>query len=237
MGVLDLKIILGRFGSHFGYNISRMRKKLRLLSVGMILFIIVSFSLATVKNHLMPIACTIAEAKAKTIGNILVSESVAQYFSKNDVKSIKLYSMEKNDAGDISAIVLNPVNVNMAKSEIIKNIHSRLANIDSQEIGIPMGSLINNEFLAGRGPKIPLKLIASGLADVDFTNAFFSAGINQTKHIVYIEVKLLVHAILPGARKTATITSKIPLEETMIVGKVPNTYANVDLKGALGAGN
>lgn len=185
--------------------------------------------MGTMKNHFMPIAYTIAEAKAKSVGNILVNESVMQYFSKNDVKNIKLYNMEKNDAGDISAIVLNSTNVNMAKGEIIQNIHNRLSSIDSQEIGVPVGSLINNEFLAGRGPKIPLKLIASGLTEVDFTNTFFSAGINQTKHIVYIEVKLTVHAILPGAKKTAVITSKIPLEETIIVGKVPDSYTNVDI--------
>ena len=220
-----LKISSSRWGAHLGYSLSRNGRRNRLLLVVAVMLFVIFYFSAVVKNQLTPIARTLARAQAKSAANVLVNEAVIQYFSGVS-DDVKFYTAEKNAQGDIASITLNTANVNTAKAEIIGNIQKRLAAADFGEVGIPLGSISGSEFFAGMGPKLPLKIIAAGMADVDFTNEFVSAGINQTKHIVYIEASLAVSAILPGARENVVVTSKIPIEETVIVGTVPGVYAN-----------
>ena len=63
---------------------------------------------------------------------------------------------------------------------------------------------------------------------MDFKNNFTSAGVNQTKHEVFIKYNSEISMIFPGRITKAQVESVIPLTEAVIVGVVPNTYINLD---------
>ena len=61
----------------------------------------------------------------------------------------------------------------------------------------------------------------SGNVSADFNSSFESAGINQTKHQIYLDVKTSVYSFLPGFRTTTDVETNILVAETVIVGAVP----------------
>jgi len=175
----------------------------------------------------LPIAFSAAESKAKSVCTIIINESVLkQAYSKN-IDYSSLFDIQKDSSGDISAIIANTAKLNILKSQLAIEIQNKIDETQTQPIGVPLGSLFGNELLAGRGPKIPMKLITLGMIDVRFSNSFSSVGINQTKHESSIEIDMTINALLPAGSISATVTTAMPLTDAIIVGKIPQAYTNI----------
>ena len=63
-----------------------------------------------------------------------------------------------------------------------------------------------------------------GSAEANFRNEFTSAGINQTKHRILLDVDVYVSILLPGFYTSTKVSSEVAVAETVIVGSVPETY-------------
>lgn len=57
---------------------------------------------------------------------------------------------------------------------------------------------------------------------------FSSAGINQTLHRIYLQIKCNVVILTPFSSVDESITSQVLLAEAVIVGDVPATYYNLE---------
>lgn len=55
-------------------------------------------------------------------------------------------------------------------------------------------------------------------------NQFVSAGINQTKHQILLDVDVSVAILLPGFNTATQVSNSFTVAETVIVGTVPGTY-------------
>ena len=82
--------------------------------------------------------------------------------------------------------------------------------------------------LAGRGPKIEIKMSTIGDIQTDLKSEFSSAGINQTIHRIYLEVTCNVVILTPFDTIEETIVNQVLLAEGVIVGNIPNTYYNLE---------
>ncbi|NLB80643.1 MAG: hypothetical protein GX800_03290, partial [Clostridiaceae bacterium] len=140
-----------------------------------------------------------------------------------------LFDIQKNPEGEITAIIANTAKMNVLKSQISLDIQQKIEETQQSEIGIPLGSLFGGEFIAGRGHVIPLKLVMGGIMEIDFKNSFTNAGINQTKHEAYIDIKITVNALMPSGNISTAIATTMPLTHAIIIGKTPNNYANFQL--------
>ena len=87
-----------------------------------------------------------------------------------------------------------------------------------------IGNLILPELFSGRGPGIPLMVLSISTSDASFRNAFTSAGINQTRHRIILDVDVHVSILLPGLTTYTKVSNEISVAETVIVGGVPDTY-------------
>ena len=87
-----------------------------------------------------------------------------------------------------------------------------------------LGSLTGSPLLAGRGPRISVRMESVGSSSARFENQFESAGINQTKHRIVLRIDVYVSILLPGYSTVTQVTNEITVAETVIVGEVPGTY-------------
>ena len=63
-----------------------------------------------------------------------------------------------------------------------------------------------------------------GSATASFRNSFSSAGINQTRHQILLQMDVSVSILLPGFRTSTKVSNEITVAESVIVGAVPQTY-------------
>ena len=70
--------------------------------------------------------------------------------------------------------------------------------------------------------------MTEGTVETDLRSEFKEAGINQTLHRIYLEVKCKVTILTPFETIDEEIYNQVLLAEGLIVGDVPNSYYNLE---------
>lgn len=179
---------------------------------------------ATLECRVAPLASAIAEYNFQNLASEYANDAISKIIVKSDVTYEKLYKIEKNSDGGISALTANIVNMNKIKTDIMYEIQTNLLNLEDEIIEIPIGTVSGLNLLTGLGPSLSMKVLSNGSCSMDFKSNFTSAGINQTKQEIYIEVTSFVDIIVSGNKKRVTVTNNVPILETVIVGSVPGAY-------------
>lgn len=96
--------------------------------------------------------------------------------------------------------------------------------MSARELSIPIGSLTGSALLAGRGPRISVRMESVGTSSAWFENEFVTGGINQTNHRIILHIEVSVAILLPGVTTTTKVNNAVTVAETVIVGSVPETY-------------
>ena len=110
------------------------------------------------------------------------------------------------------------------QADILDTILTRIDQVSARELSIPVGTLTGFSLLAGRGPRISVRMESVGSSEANFHNEFVSAGINQTKHQIILTVDVSVSILLPGFTTATKVSNSFIVAETVIVGAVPDTY-------------
>ena len=61
-------------------------------------------------------------------------------------------------------------------------------------------------------------------AEVKLRSSFTDAGINQTLHRLLLELSAELRVLIPAGTVTARVYTDVTLAETLIVGRVPDSY-------------
>jgi sporulation protein YunB len=89
-----------------------------------------------------------------------------------------------------------------------------------------VGEVLGGVLFSGRGPGIPVKIHAVTDVRTQLKNNFEAAGINQTLHKISLEITAEIDILIPGETLRATVVTEVAVAETIVVGAVPNVYAN-----------
>ncbi|WP_094546311.1 sporulation protein YunB [Petroclostridium xylanilyticum] len=204
------------------------RRNYNIYLVIAVIFLLVFYSLSLFDKKIRPTITSIAEARAKYIATRAINEAVNEKIAESNLKYEDLITFQKNNDGQITALQANIVKMNQLKAALSMSVQQKIVNIDSTQINVPIGNVINSQILSGWGPRIPVRLIPVGTAQIDFKSNFSTAGINQTKHEIFLEVHSTVAVLLPMVKTSSEVVTTVPVAETIIVGTVPQQYINVE---------
>jgi len=84
--------------------------------------------------------------------------------------------------------------------------------------------LILPELLSGRGPQIPVEILAIRNSDAGFHSHFEEAGINQTLQQLTMDISVDVAVLVLGKTNNFTVSTQAVVAQTVIVGQVPETF-------------
>ena len=174
--------------------------------------------------HLKLVLTSLATARVSNTVNGIVTAAVNETIYSGGVDYDQLISFEKDNEGKITAVKSNMAEFNRLQSAIIDEVLEKLSEVTTKELSVPVGTLLGSPFLAGRGPLIRVRMQSVGSSSAHFENAFTSAGINQTKHQIYLVVDVYVSILLPGFSTTTKFSNTYSVAETVIVGSVPDNY-------------
>lgn len=73
-----------------------------------------------------------------------------------------------------------------------------------------------------------MKVQMIGDMETDLRSEFTSAGINQTLHRIYLEIKCRVIILTPFETMEEVIANQVLIAEGVIVGDIPNAYYNLN---------
>lgn len=174
--------------------------------------------------QLRPMLASLATTRVSNAVNRIVSEAVNEAVENGSIQYEQLISYEKDNEGRITALHSNMAAFNRLQSEILDIVLARIDQVSARELSIPIGSLTGISLLAGRGPRISVRMESVGSSSARFQNEFTSAGINQTKHRIVLEIDVSVSILLPGFSTATQVSNAVTVAETVIVGSVPESY-------------
>lgn len=203
-------------------DIRRWIRRAVLLTSLLALALVVGFFLLRSKYY--AVITELARTQVTNSTSDLINEAVAQQIDTGQIAYDRIVYFEKDLNGRITALKTNIGEVNILKTQTLDVINEEILEIDQTLLGIPVGSLILPEFLSGRGPVIPVKIMSVRNSDATFHSAFTHAGINQTMHQLNMDVLVDVTVLVLGRTLTFTVSSQVVVAETIIVGDVPDTF-------------
>lgn len=198
-----------------------IRRWIALILITLIIFISIDY-------NIRPLVKSIVENKAQVEATNVINQVVEDEFSSNSDMYSELMSIQRGENGEVQSISTNTVNTNILKAKIARKIQENLSTTEPRIVKVPLGTLTTTEILSGRGPMVSMRISLPSAVMVNFSSNFESAGINQTKHMIYLTVSTKVNAMIPGYPVVTTAETTVLIAETVIVGKAPNVFANLN---------
>lgn len=179
--------------------------------------------------RLKPAFIECATSYANNMVNSVVNQSVTEVFSDDEYKEFS--DIKTGEA--IQTIETDTAKINRLKARLNESIQKNAENCQPETVYVPLGSATHFYFLAGLGPKLPVKIYPVSIVKTDIEEKLSSAGINQVNHRLYLNVSIDVSFAGLAFVETEAIETKVLLTETMIVGDTPEYYGSGNVSAAL----
>ena len=183
-----------------------------------------------VQKNVTGVLKSIAEASMRSITTVAVNDAV--YYTLSDqIRYEDLVNVERDGAGAIVAITSNSFQINRIARDTAYMSQQNLSKMSEGGVEVPLGAFTGVSAWAGFGPKLHIKIIPIANVSCRFVSAFEEAGINQTKHSIYLEIVADISIIMPKGTSNFASLTEVLVAESVIIGKVPETFLNADLFG------
>ena len=202
-----------------------MGRKFRIFLIRLfLLLLLILIGLALVRSRVYPVFRSLAQTQVKNTASDLINDAIAKQIAAGNIQYDRIVYFEKDLNGRLTALKTNIGEIKRLKTDVLNIINDEILSTDESSLGIALGSLFLPEFLSGKGPKLPVRILVIRNSEADFFSEFSEAGINQTLHKLNMEVFLDVTVLVLGTTTDFTISSHMVVAETVIVGDVPETY-------------
>lgn len=173
----------------------------------------------------VPIIKTISEDEIRALTVTTMSNSVTEVLGNNPAY-LDMVAITYDNDNNISSIKIKSSVVNEIVQKITVESQTNLSKVGKRGIAIPLGSLTGFMSFSGKGPDVNVQIIPVGTVSAKLLSEFTEVGINQTNHRIYLKLNAKVNIILPGANNTVNVATDVPVIDSIIVGKIPQTYLN-----------
>ena len=211
-------------GPGFFYRRRRLDRRMLVRALALSVVVGLLTLVITAAVQMRPLLASLATTKVSNTVTRIVSEAVYQAIEDGEIRYDGLVTFEKDETGQITAVRSNMAAFNHLQADILDTILTRIDQVSARELSIPVGTLTGFSLLAGRGPRISVRMESVGSSEANFHNESVSAGINQTKHQIILTVDVSVSILLPGFTTATKVSNSFIVAETVIVGSVPDTY-------------
>ena len=201
-----------------------LKRKRRWKLLVILLAAVVGWGFWKLRSRLWPVVRSLAQTQVINTASDLINDAILKQIMEGEIQYDRIVYFEKDLNGRITALKTNMAEVNRLKTETLNLINDEIMTQDTENLGVSLGSLILPEFFSGKGPLIPVRILAIRNSDAVFQSYFTEAGINQTLQQLSMDVIVDVTILVLGQTQTFTVSSQMVVAETIIVGDVPATY-------------
>jgi len=178
-----------------------------------------------------PTVIAVADAEMRAKAMEIVNKSILEEYSKS-FNYDEIIHIEKDNNNNIVMLKADTLKMNKIATDVALQSQNEIKKLGNVGIKVPMGYIFRNNILATLGPSVTIKMQPIGFVETKYLSEFESAGINQTRHKVYVQLITRIRVIIPSRSNDIEVKNEVPIAETIIVGKIPETFMNLDLKKA-----
>ncbi len=209
------------------YRKYRLKGKYKVLFILFLSIVITTFIFYKIDKDIKPLLFSVSESEVRILATESINQVVKDELS-NNVKCSDFVNIKTDNDGNVTSIEMDTVEMNKFGSSVALKVQDKMKFIGGRGVSIPLGVVTGSSILSFYGPKINVKIMPLGNIMTNFKSEIQSAGINQSRYRVYITVDTNIQIMIPPGQDKIAVSSTIPIAETVIVGKVPESYFNTE---------
>ncbi len=182
-------------------------------------------------GRLRPVLEAAASSQAVNLMTQAIDTAVDNCLQENGMSYGDFVTMGIDQTGRVTSLTSNTAANSRFKRQVVEAVARQLGNLDSDALGVPLGTLTGQPLMSGKGPSIRVHVDSVGEITAEYANTFTAAGVNQTLHRICLDVTATIHLFMPGEVVPVSVSSSVCVAETVIVGETPDTYLNLEKGG------
>jgi len=197
--------------------------------IALVIFLAMSIQfLFFIEKRLEPTLKILATQKAEQLAKQAITDAVTKRIAQQGVDFNQIVKIEKDNQGRIQAYQFNFKEYARIVGETTSRVQNRLREFEEEKVDryIPLGLATGSSFFAQMGPDLPVTFVPIGSVKTKLETELTEAGINMVLATVYIFVEVDLRIVIPFATDQKTITTKIPITHSLIIGDVPQYLYN-----------
>jgi sporulation protein YunB len=203
----------------------KQRRGRRIRAVAVLLVLLLIAAVVLFDRTVRSTAANLCEARVDAAASRAMHEAVLEVLSEQNGEALlKVYAQN----GRAYLLETDSVRLNRLAADCAIRAQDRIAALGEQGALIPLGTALGVSILNGFGPKLRVRFTPTGTVRASCESSFRSAGINQTVHRIVLSLTATVRIQLPGGAQTVEVCLQTPVSEDIVIGDVPDTYADVD---------
>ena len=204
-------------------KLGKLRKILRMTAI---IFLILSAIFLLLEKNLEAVILDLAHARAEAMAVEYIHQAIQDVMGQGVVYG-DMMQVQTDAGGRVTMLQANAVRMNELATATALRAQEKLESAESQSVEIPLGAALGVPFLSALGPKVPVKIIPVSAVNANFSTEFESAGINQTRHKIFLSLLVSVRLVIPSGARQVSIAGQALIAEAIIVGQVPQSYVQV----------
>lgn len=203
------------------------RKKRRGIRWIVLTLLLLAAAFLLIEQNLSQTLLDMAYATAHSIALETVNRAAQQVVGEG-ISYDDLMEVHMDSDGRVSMLRANTMRMNQIATQTAILAQEELNSIENQMVNVPLGAALGIRFLGGFGPRIAVQIVPIGAVSTQFETEFETAGINQTRHKLFLTLETSVSLIVPADSRKVRVTSTVPIAESIIVGQVPDSFVDVN---------
>jgi len=203
------------------------RKKRRCVRWAALVLLLLTAAFLLIEQNLSQTLLDMAYATAHSIALETVNRAAQQVVGEG-ISYDDLMEVQMDTDGRVSMLRANTMRMNQIATQTAILAQEELNSIENQMVDVPLGAALGIRFLGGFGPRIAVQIVPIGAVSTQFETEFETAGINQTRHKLFLTLETSVSLIVPADSRKVRVTSTVPIAERIIVGQVPDSFVDVN---------
>ncbi len=205
----------------------KKKRKVKSVLIAVSLLMLTTCGFIFTENTMKHTLSTTAELKSKEIIEQVVNSAVYDLTHTEDGSELEIIYTDEDQEGQLQMVSLNTPLLNKIGTEIAKRVNDDIYYNETEQIRLSLGSLLGSKLLSQTGPYFTFDIVPVAVINIGYNTEFESAGINQSKYKVYLHVKTETRLLVPFMSEKFTTENTVLIAEAVIVGDVPQTYANI----------
>lgn len=185
-----------------------------------VLLISAEIRTSNVRGKLISYAAKNAASAAATVG-------IEKSLETDRVRYADIVKFGRDRNGNIVSVSTDAYYLNKIGNNIGDEVDKQINEMKSYVLKIPVSVLFSEQFINGRGPKMPVIFVMTGITTTDFENEFTAAGVNQTHHRIMLNIKINTYVIHSGNVIVVPYETNVCVAESIVVGITPQTFAEI----------
>ena len=162
-----------------------------IISIIMINFVIFIYIFDKIS---MPTIMAVADSEMRAKATEIVNKAIIDEYS-NQFNYDEIIKADKDSVGNIVMLKADTLKMNKIACDVALKSQKELMKLGDVGIKVPIGYITRNNILSYYGPSVTIKMQPIGQVETKYSSEFESAGINQTRHKIYVKVKTTVRVI------------------------------------------